>query len=131
MGGSADAPRAAKAQLVSSAPLSGGAMYVIREILNCKPGKVRPVIASFELISKAIEEMGKPPMRLMTDVSGEPFWTLVIEATVERIEDFFEMEAAVMANESIRSRMADFHDLIQGGRREIFRTVARESERAS
>ena len=105
-------------------------MYVIREILNCKPGKVRQMVSNFEIISRALEEMGKPPLRLMTDVSAEPFWTLVVEATVERIEEFFEMEERVMANDSIRSRTTEFHDLIQSGRREIFRMVVRSPETA-
>jgi hypothetical protein len=103
-------------------------MYVIREVLNCKPGKVRQMVANFELISQALEDMGKPPLRIMTDVSAEPFWTVVAEVAVERIEDFFEMEAAVMANESVKARATDHHDLIQTGRREIFRMVARPSE---
>lgn len=96
-------------------------MYVIREILNCRPGKVRQVVESFRTISTAMQEMGRPPLRLLTDVTGEPFWTLVVEATVERVDEFFGMEQALMANESVRTGMADFHDLIHGGRREIYR----------
>jgi hypothetical protein len=38
-------------------------MYVIREVLHCKPGEVRP-------------------LRLLTDVTGEPFWTVIAEAKV-------------------------------------------------
>jgi hypothetical protein len=96
-------------------------MYVIREILNCKPGKVRRVVESFRTISTTLEEMGHPPFRLLTDVTGEPFWTLVAELTVETVDEFFEMERSVMSKESVRKDMADFHDLIHGGRREIYR----------
>ena len=96
-------------------------MYVIREILNCKPGKVRQVVESFRTISTALEAMGRPPFRLLTDVTGEPFWTLVAETTVETVDEFFEMERAVMSKESVRTSTAGFHELIQGGRREIYR----------
>jgi hypothetical protein len=96
-------------------------MYVIREVMHCKPGKVRPMLEKFRGISAALVEMGHQPMRLFTDVSGEPFWTIVAEAHVEKIDDFFAVEQALTANESLRKTMADYHDLVQDGRREIFR----------
>jgi len=99
-------------------------MYIVREILNCKPGKVRGVVDRFRTISEALEEMGRPPLRLLTDVTGEPFWTLVVEATVERVDDFFAMEQAVMGNDTVRQKMAGFHELIDRGRREVYRIEA-------
>ena len=64
-------------------------MYVIREVLHCKPGKVRQMAEKFRAISHALQELGHEPMRLLTDVTGEPFWTIVAEAKVEKIDDFF------------------------------------------
>ena len=96
-------------------------MYVIREILNCKPGKVRQVLEKFKAVSTVLKDMGHEPLHLLTDVTGEPFWTLVAEARVEKIDDFFSMEQKVMANETLRKGMADFHELIASGRREIYR----------
>jgi hypothetical protein len=96
-------------------------MYVIREILHCKPGKVRQMAEKFRHISAALKDMGQEPMRLLTDVTGEPFWTLVAEARVEKIDDFFAMEQKLSANEALGRAMADYHDLVDSGRREIFR----------
>jgi hypothetical protein len=96
-------------------------MYVIREILHCKPGKVRLMLEKFKGISAALKDMGHPPLRLLTDVTGEPFWTIVAEANVEKIDDFFGVEQALMTNESLRKTMADYHDLVEDGRREIYR----------
>ena len=96
-------------------------MYVIREVLNCKPGKVRPMIEKFSQISKALKEMGHEPMRILTDVTGEPFWTVIAEAQVGKIDDFFAMEQTLTANETIRKAMADYHELVVSGRREIYR----------
>ncbi len=96
-------------------------MYVIREILNCNPGQVRQMVEKFKGISARLKEMGQEPLRLLTDVSGEPFWTLVAEAKVEKIDDFFAMEQTLMANEDLRKAMADYHDLVASGRREIYR----------
>jgi hypothetical protein len=96
-------------------------MYVIREVLHCKPGKVRQMVDKFRGISSVLTDMGQQPLRLLTDVTGEPFWTIVAEANVEKIEDFFAMEQRLMANEGLRQTMADYHDLVEDGRREIYR----------
>jgi hypothetical protein len=96
-------------------------MYVIREVLHCKPGKVRQMVEKFKGISIVLKDMGHEPLRLLTDVTGEPFWTIVAEANVEKIEDFFAMEQTLMANDSLRKTMADYHDLLEDGRREIYR----------
>ena len=99
-------------------------MYVIREVLSCKPGKVRSMVEKFRAISTVLEQMGHPRLRVMTDVAGEPFWSLVAEAQVETIEDFFAIEQRLMANETLRTTMADYHQLIDRGRREIYRVEA-------
>jgi hypothetical protein len=96
-------------------------MYVIREVLHCRPGKVRQMAEKFRAISHALQEMGHEPMRLLTDVTGEPFWTIVAEAKVEKIDDFFAVEQKLTADERVREAMADYHDLVESGRREIFR----------
>ena len=96
-------------------------MYLIREVLHCKPGKVRQMAEKFTAISHALQEMGHEPMRLLTDVTGEPFWTIVAEAKVEKIDDFFAVEQQLTANETVGKAMADYHDLVESGRREILR----------
>src|SRR5687768_16579840 len=96
-------------------------MYVIREVLHCKPGKVRQMAEKLRAISHALQEIGHEPMRLLTDVTGEPFWTIVAEARVEKIDDFFAVEQKLAADERVRETMADYHDLVESGRREIFR----------
>jgi hypothetical protein len=97
------------------------AMYVIREVLHCRPGKVRPMIDKVRAISDVLTEMGHQPLRVLTDVAGQSFWTIVAEVSVERLDDFFTVEQALTANESLRRTMADYHDLVQGGRREVYR----------
>ena len=96
-------------------------MYVIREVVNCRPGKVRQLVEKFKAISTVMREMGHEPFRLMTDVSGDPFWTLVAETSVEKIDEFFAMEQKLMASDSLRSALAGYHDIVTSGRREIYR----------
>jgi hypothetical protein len=95
-------------------------MYVVREVVHCKPGKVRQMLGKFKIISSTMRDMGREPFRLLTDVTGEPFWTLVAEVNVERLDDFFAMEEELMANEALRKAMADYHDLVESGRREVY-----------
>ena len=96
-------------------------MYVIREVLNCKPGKVRQMVEKFRSVSTALKEMGQEPLRVLTDVTGEPYWTVVAEARVEKIDDFFAMEQKLTNDETLRKIMADYHNLVDRGRREIYR----------
>ena len=96
-------------------------MYVIREVLHCKPGKVRQMVEKFKQISAVLTDMGHEPMRLLTDVTGEPYWTIVAEARVEKIDDFFVMERTLTANQALQKSMGDYHELVESGRREIYR----------
>jgi hypothetical protein len=96
-------------------------MYVIREVMHCKPGKVRQMVEKFRAIGTVMKDMGHEPLRLLTDVTGEHFWTVVAEAKVEKIDDFFAMEQKLMGSEVLARTMADYHDLVDDGRREIYR----------
>lgn len=96
-------------------------MYVVREVLHCRPGKVRQMVEKFKAISSVLRELGHEPLRLLTDVSGEPFWTVVAEAKVETIDQFFAVERQLMAHETLRESMSDYHDLVDSGRREVYR----------
>ena len=78
-------------------------MYVVREVLHCRPGKVRQMAEKFRTISRVLTELGHEPLRLLTDVSGEPFWTIIAEAKVSKVDDFFVIEQRLMANETLRN----------------------------
>jgi hypothetical protein len=96
-------------------------MYLIREVLHCKPGKVRQMTEKFKVLSMALQNMGQEPLRLLTDVTGEPFWTIIAEAKVDTIDQFFAFEQKLMADETLRKTMADYHELVESGQREIYR----------
>jgi hypothetical protein len=96
-------------------------MFLIREVMQCKPGKVRDMVNKFKGLNVVAHRLGYKPFRLFTDVSGEPFWTVVAESEVESLNAFLEMEEKVMAEDDARKAMAGYHDLVQNGRREIYR----------
>lgn len=99
-------------------------MFLIREVLSCKPGQVKEMVAKFRALSAVMERMDVKPFRLYTDVSGERFWTLVAELEVERLDDATEIEERVMANPEAQAAMSGYHELIERGRREIYRIEA-------
>jgi hypothetical protein len=99
-------------------------MYLIREVVYCKPGKVRGLVEKFKALGAVMERMGYQPFRIYTDVSGERFWTVVLESEAESTDAFREMEATVMANEEAQQAMSGYHDLVVEGRREIYTVEA-------
>lgn len=96
-------------------------MYVIREIMHCKPGKVRPMAEKFKAMSGIMEKMGMTKPRILTDVTGAPYWTVIAEFEVESVGAFFEMDDKALADAGADKIMAGYHDLIDHGRREIYK----------
>jgi hypothetical protein len=79
------------------------------------------MVEKFKAISTVLTELGHQPLRLLTDVAGEPFWTIVAEAQVDTLDQFFAVEQQLMTNETLRKSMSDYHDLVDSGRREVYR----------
>src|SRR5437773_11095529 len=66
-------------------------MLLIREIMYCKPGKVRPLVEKFLAMAKLSAKVGMPKMRVMTDVCADRYWTLVAEMEVANMAEFERM----------------------------------------
>ena len=96
-------------------------MYVIRETMHCRPGKVRPLVEKFKAMAGIMEKLGMGRPRILTDVSGPPYWTVVTEFEVESLEDFLNMDDKAFADAGAADVMAGYHDLVDHGRREIYR----------
>ena len=96
-------------------------MYKIREVLQCRPGKVRELADKFKTVNGLKEDMGLEPFRIYTDYTGVPFWTLVLEREYEGLEEAQELESRVFGSEAAKSAMSGYHELIVEGQREIYR----------
>jgi hypothetical protein len=120
---STDPPAAFRAATTSNP--QGDPMLLIREIMYCKPGKVRPMVEKFLAMSKLNVKSGMPKMRVMTDFCGERYWTIVAEMETPSLEAF----EAMMQGQGQRPEdtkayeniMKDYHDLVEYGRREIYK----------
>jgi hypothetical protein len=96
-------------------------MYIVSEIMQCKPGKVRDMVKKFKSLNDLAPKLGLKPFRILTDVCGEPFWTVVAITEVESLDEFFGAMDKAMANEEARTILAGYHDLVVSGRREIYK----------
>lgn len=100
-------------------------MMLIREIMYCKPGKVKPMVEKFIAMDKMGRKAGMPKMRVMTDFCGEQYWTIVAEMEVATVDEFEKMmTGAGMSPEDqkqMEKLMEGYHEMVDRGRREIFK----------
>jgi hypothetical protein len=95
-------------------------MYLVRDIMYCKPAKARAMVEKFLALSKLSGKMGFGAMRVMTDVSAERYWTVVSETEVESLEVYTEQSRKTMEIKEVQEAMKGYHDLLDQGRREIY-----------
>lgn len=98
-------------------------MYLIRDIMYCKPGKVKPMIEKYKQMAKLSERAGMGKMRILTDVVGQQFWTIISENEVDSIDKFMSMDTGMDADlmKEFEAIMKDYHDYVVSGKREIFK----------
>jgi hypothetical protein len=95
-------------------------MFLIRDIMFCKPGQARPMVKKFLALGDLAQKAGIGAMRVMTDVTAERYWTVVSEMEVESLEQWAKTTQALMQTKEFQDAMAGYHDLIVEGRREIY-----------
>lgn len=102
-------------------------MLLIREVMYCKPGKVRPMVEKFVAMNKLMEKSGQGKMRIMTDLAAERYWTIVSEYEIESLDAFEKMMAgqgpqmSAEDGKQMEELMKGYHDLVEYGRREIYK----------
>ncbi|HLV27214.1 MAG TPA: hypothetical protein VKZ41_12975 [Gemmatimonadales bacterium] len=102
-------------------------MLLVRDLMHCKPGKVRPMVEKFVAMSALMDKAGQGTMRVMTDFVAERYWTVVAEFEVETLDAFERMmsgQGEPMDPELMKQMdelMKGYHDLVEFGRREIYR----------
>lgn len=100
-------------------------MLLVRDIMFCKPGKVRPLLEKSQAMAKLMQKSGMGKMRLMTDLCAERYWTLVMEMEVPSLKAFEEMMQGQGQSEQdtkeFENLMKGYHDLVDHGRREIYK----------
>src|SRR5688500_17340683 len=100
-------------------------MLLVREIMYCKPGKVREMVKKSLAMASLMEKAGQGGMKIMTDFCAERYWTIVTEYEVGSMQEF---EASMRGegfsdemNKEFEKLMEGYHDLVDYGRREIYK----------
>jgi hypothetical protein len=100
-------------------------MLLVREIMYCKPGKVRPMVEKSLAMSRLNEKLGLGKMRVMTDFCAERYWTIVMDFEVPSMQAFEEMMQGTGQNpdamKEFENIMKGYHDLVEYGRREVYK----------
>jgi hypothetical protein len=100
-------------------------MLLVREIMYCKPGKVRKMVEMSLAMAKVMEKAGQGKLRVMTDLVGERYWTAVMEFEVKDLKSFEDVMAGKGMSEADNREMENlgkgYHDLIEYGKREIYK----------
>jgi len=114
-----------KAWAVRTTSNAGATMYLIRDTMYCKPGKVRAMTEKFIAMSKLSEKAGMPRMRIMTDFCAERYWTVVSEMEVADLKAFEDMMSSMPKGDDAMKEMEEimkgYHDLVDHGKREIYK----------
>lgn len=99
-------------------------MYIIREVFTAKPGQASK-------LAKLFKKMNMPEMkgRIMTDMVG-PYNTVVMEMEVESLteweksmKEYKSGSDAQKMDPVLAEEMSHYHEMYQGGHREIFQIV--------
>jgi len=95
-------------------------MFLIRDVMYCKPGQARPMVEKFQALAKVIEKKGLGKMRVMTDISAERYWTVVSEVEVKSLQEYMDMGSRPAEMKEFQDAMKGYHDHVDQGRREIY-----------
>jgi len=100
-------------------------MLLIREIMYCKPGKVRQMVEKSLAMARMMEKGGQGTMRVMTDFVGERYWMAIMEFEVKDLKSFEDMMSGKGMSEAdgreMENIMKGYHDLVEHGKREIYK----------
>jgi hypothetical protein len=98
-------------------------MFIVRDIVRCKPGRSRQLIEKFKSAVQLMERAGELKNgRILVDMVAD-YWTVVLEAEVESLAEFEQQMGAYSKLEDVAKAMEGYMELIEGGRREIFRVA--------
>jgi hypothetical protein len=83
------------------------------------------MVEKFIAMDKLGQKAGMPRMRVLTDFCGERYWTIVAEMEVSSVDEFEKMMQGTGQNaeamKEMERLMEGYHDLIDFGRREIYK----------
>ena len=100
-------------------------MIVVRNVFRIKFGQAREAIAAWKEGLGIAEKAGliRGNARLLTDLAGVDFYTLVVEMTHDSLGDMERSTRTMMENPDWRKWYPRFTALAEGGHREVLSVV--------
>lgn len=100
-------------------------MILVRDVFQLQFGKAREAVALWKegIALMTNLGMGVSSARILTDLVGAPYYTLVLETTYDSLAHFEQTVQTMMAKDEWRAWYPKVAPLAEGGHREIF-TVA-------
>jgi len=95
-------------------------MYVIRNTMYAKPGCGGALIEKLKAAVPHFEALGPTNVRVLTDAVATT-WTIAVEMEVDSVTTYFDMLEGRAKSERLAEAMSGYTELVQGGKREIFR----------
>lgn len=92
-------------------------MILVRDVFQAKYGRGGELVALFKEIRQ--QRLGRSVDRILTDASG-PFFTVVIESTVESLAAWEELQAQDFSRPEFEQWFAHMIPLVEVGRREFY-----------
>ncbi|MCC6680024.1 MAG: hypothetical protein IT445_03885 [Phycisphaeraceae bacterium] len=101
-------------------------MILVRNVFHTKIGQTAAVVALWkEALAVAQQVEGGPAnARLLTDLAGGSFYTVVLEHTFESLAHLEQGMKTVMSNKQWRAVYEKIIPLLEGGHREMFNVVS-------
>jgi hypothetical protein len=106
-------------------PKKGAEMILVRDIFQVKFGKAQDAIASWKEGYSLIKKAGgnNRDFRLLTDMAGGNYYTLVLESEYKSLAEFEEAMLKTMSDKDWKNWYQKFLPLAESGRREILNVV--------
>jgi hypothetical protein len=100
-------------------------LILVRNVFQLKFGQAREALAAWKEGLTIAERLGasRRGWRLLTDLAGPQFYTLVLEGTYASLAEFEEQAQRMMADAAWRAWYPKVAALSVGGHREIFTIV--------
>jgi hypothetical protein len=95
-------------------------MFMSREVFHCKPGQAKEIVKIFKTLAPSLKEFGLTDLRVYTDISGERYWTVVVEQEVSSIDTMAEISRRSMTDPKVAEMFKGYHEFVQDGRRELY-----------
>lgn len=100
-------------------------MILVRNCFQLEFGKAREAIAAWKEGLAIEKKAGILPAntRLLTDLAGQPYYTLILEMTFESLADYETMERELFSSENWRAWYQSVLPLTKSGHRELLNIV--------